>query len=239
MRIFITGGTKGIGKKAAMHFAQKGYSIAICGSFDKGALQNTLSQLQAIDAEAIGFLGDISDYENVVDMFDKIKKKFGGIDLLVNNAGIAYNGYFADMKPYEWQKIINTNLNGVINCSHTAVNQMLSQGRGVIVNISSIWGNVGASCEAVYSATKGGINAFTKALAKELGSANIRINAVAAGVVNTEMNAFLDDDEEKELINQIPLRRFATPQEIAETIDFIAHSQYITGQIITIDGGLT
>ncbi|MCL2752524.1 MAG: SDR family oxidoreductase [Defluviitaleaceae bacterium] len=240
MRIFITGGTKGIGQAAALHFAKCGHHVAICGNSDKIAWEQTSSNLRLINKNSLSFLGNVANYDDAAAMIDAAINAFGGIDVLINNAAISHVGFFADMKPHQWQRLIDVNLNGVINCSHVAVRQMLSQeAGGAIINISSIWGNVGASCEAVYSATKGGINTFTKALAKELGGANIRINAIAAGVVQTGMNDFLSEAEAEELMSQIPLRRFATPQEIVEALDFIVSSKYITGQIITIDGGLT
>lgn len=225
MRIFITGGSGGIGRAISLHFAQKGYKVAVCSRF--GATHGVLS-----------LNGDVGEYPQCQHMFETISKEFGGLDVLVNNAGISHIGYFADTTPDIWQKVINTNLMGVVNCSHLAVKMMLSQGHGQIVNISSIWGRVGASCEAVYSASKGGVDTFTKALAKEVGGAGVRVNAVACGVVETEMNAFLNPEEKAALMAEIPLGRFAKPEEIAQTVDFLVHSSYINGQIITLDGGL-
>ncbi|MCL2620160.1 MAG: SDR family oxidoreductase [Defluviitaleaceae bacterium] len=225
MRIFITGGSRGIGKAMALHFAQKGYRVAVCSRF--GGLDGVLS-----------LNGDVGDYAQCQHMFETINKEFGGLDVLINNAAISHVGYFADTTPDTWHNLINTNLMGAINCSHLAVRQMLSQGYGKIVNISSIWGGAGASCEAVYSATKGGVDTFTKALAKEVGGAGIAVNAIACGVVETEMNAFLDPDEKTALMAEIPLGRFAQPEEIAKAVDFLLHSSYINGQIITLDGGM-
>jgi len=227
MRIFITGGSRGIGRAMAEHFANLGHKVAICSRNPV-----TLNKILTLT-------GDVADYNACQAMFAQIFADFGGIDVLVNNAAIAHTGYFADMPPAAWKNLVNINLGGVINCSHIAINQMLSQGKGQIINISSIWGNMGASCEAVYSATKGGVNAFTKALARELGPANIRINAIACGVVNTEMNSNLSPPEKNALTGQIPLGRFANPQEIAVTAEFLMNNNYVTGQIITIDGGLT
>ncbi|MCL2854887.1 MAG: SDR family NAD(P)-dependent oxidoreductase [Defluviitaleaceae bacterium] len=224
MRIFITGGSRGIGLAMANHFIGKGYKVAICSRH--GSLDGALS-----------LNGDVGDYGDCKRMFDQIEAKFGGLDVLVNNAGISHVGFFADTTPDTWQSLINTNLLGVINCSHIAVQHMLSKGGGHIINISSIWGGAGASCEAVYSATKGGVDAFTKALAKEVGGACIKVNAIACGVVETEMNNFLDPEERVDLLSQIPLGRFAKPEEIALMADFLIQSGYINGQILNLDGG--
>ncbi|MCL2235331.1 MAG: SDR family oxidoreductase [Defluviitaleaceae bacterium] len=226
MRIFITGGTRGIGRAMALYFTEKGYKVAVCSR--KGGLEGVLS-----------LNGDVGDYADCKGLFEEVILQFGGLDVLINNAGLSHVGYFADTNPEVWHELINTNLGGVINCSHLAVRQMLGQGYGQIINISSIWGRVGASCEAVYSATKGGVDTFTKALAKEVGGAGITVNAIACGVVETEMNNFLDPDEKADLTSEIPLKRFAKPEEIAQAVDFLVNSGYINGQIITLDGGLT
>ena len=232
-KVFITGGSKGIGRATALHLASLGHRVAICGSKDLEALKRT--------ADEGGFLpvfGDVADYEQAAKMFNEVLEHFGGLDVLINNAAVSHVGFFADMKPAEWQRVVDVNLGGVINCSHLAVNHMLGNNSGSIINISSIWGNTGAACEAVYSATKGGVSAFTRALAKELGVAGIKVNAIACGVVDTDMNSFLNPAEKAELINQIPLRRFAEPIEIAKVVEFLMNSEYITGQIITVDGGM-
>jgi len=239
MRIFITGGTKGIGRAAALYFAVQGHDVAICGNTDKNAWEQTMADLRLINKRVVGFMGDVADYRASNEMIVLVIKVFGGIDVLINNAAISHVGFFADMLPGQWQKYVDTNLGGVINCTHIVLQQMLKQNSGCIINMSSIGGDVGASCEAVYAATKGGVNAFTKSLAKELGGANIRVNAIAAGVVETQMNNHLDEEETEELTKQIPLRRFAAPEEIVSVMEHLIHNQYITGQIITIDGGLT
>ena len=143
-------------------------------------------------------------------------------------------------KEEDWDEIINTNLKGVFNCCHSVVPHMLSKGVGSIINISSMWGNVGASCEVIYSASKGGINSFTKALAKELGPSNIRVNAISPGVINTDMNSWLSEEDVNELQQEIPLCKFGECEDIGNTVVFLAsdNSKYITGQIITVDGGM-
>ena len=235
MKVFITGGSKGIGRAVALQLVDAGFQVAVCGQRDEDALR----EMEKFGC--LSLLGDVGDYKQAAAMFDEILDKFGTIDLLVNNAARSHVGYFADSNPQIWGELINANLQGVLNCSHLAVRQMLAQGGGnaSIVNISSIWGDVGASCEVVYSATKGGVNAFTKALAREVGPAGIRVNAISPGVVDTSMNNFLDKAEAEALKSQIPLGRFAAPSEIADCIEFLINNKYINGQIITIDGGLT
>jgi 3-oxoacyl-[acyl-carrier protein] reductase len=161
-------------------------------------------------------------------------------DILINNAGISYVGLLQDMSPEEWRSVIDTNLTSAFNCSKCAIPYMLKKHSGRIVNISSMWGNVGASCEVAYSASKGGINTFTKALAKELAPSGIAVNAIAFGMVDTRMNAFLDEEEKASLIEEIPAGRILSPQESADIIYSVSMmNSYVTGQIITADGGMT
>ena len=166
-------------------------------------------------------------------------KTFGAIDVLVNNAGISYVGLLQDMSSENWDRIVRTNLTSVFNCCKLAIPMMLAGGGGKIINISSVWGVAGASCEVAYSATKGGINAFTKALAKELAPSNIQVNAVACGAIDTEMNQWLEEDELLRLVDEIPAGRLGRAEEVA---DFVYHlgykGSYLTGQIIRLDGGM-
>ena len=171
-------------------------------------------------------------------MFNTITTIYGNIDILINNAGVSYLGLFTDMKPQHWDKLIDINLKSVLNCTHLAVPKMVNQKSGIIINISSIWGERGASCEAVYSATKGAVNSFTKAMAKELGLSGIRVNAIACGVIDTKMNQCFTDDEKEVLTEEIALNRFGKTEEIAKLAVFLASddSSFISGQIITSDG---
>ena len=160
------------------------------------------------------------------------------IDILVNNAGISHIGLLQDMTYEEWQNIINVNLGSVFTMCKNVIPFMLKAGHGKIINISSVWGNVGASCEVAYSASKGGINSFTRALAKELAPSNIQVNAIAFGAIDTDMNHFLDEEERTSLIDEIPAGRLASPEEAAQFITSISDSgTYLTGQIISMDGG--
>ncbi|KAJ51809.1 3-oxoacyl-[acyl-carrier protein] reductase [Clostridium tetanomorphum] len=236
----VTGASRGIGRGIALELAKEGCTIAINYRKDKKGGEETLELIRKIGGYAECFQGDVGCYNDSKEIIENVINKFGKIDVLVNNAGISKIGLFIDTKEEDWDKIINTNLKGVFNCCHNVVPHMLSRGKGTIVNISSMWGNVGASCEVIYSASKGGINSFTKALAKELGPSNIRVNAISPGVINTEMNSCLSFEEKKELREEIPLCKFGECEDIGKTVAFLAsdNSKYITGQIITVDGGM-
>lgn len=235
----ITGSSKGIGKAIAINLAKNGYSVVInCkNSIDK--LDETFKEIQNITKNVLAIKCDISNYDDCQNMYNEIIKKFGKIDILVNNAGISYVGLFNEMLPKDWQNILKTNLEGTINISHFAVKDMIKRKSGNIINISSIWGNIGASCEVIYSASKGGINSFTKALAKELAPSNIIVNAISCGAIETEMNDFLSEQEKKDFANEIPLMRFGKPEEVANLCLYLISSKnsYLTGQIINLDGG--
>ena len=171
-------------------------------------------------------------------MFQQIEDSHSAIDVLINNAGISHIGLLQDMSIDEWNNVINTNLTSVFSCCKYAIPYMVAQKQGKIINISSMWGVSGASCEVAYSASKGGVNLFTKALAKELAPSNIQVNAIACGVIDTRMNACFDDEERTELENEIPAGRFAAPEEVAEMIlKLVEAPDYLTGQVITFDGG--
>jgi len=237
MTIFITGASKGIGKAMALHLAARGHNMVINGSRDFDALNEVHQNILQLGAKSLPLFGDVSDYDTTYGFFEKISDKFGCIDVLINNAGISHIGFFADMQENQWRRLINVNLFGVINCCHAAVPYMLNAGNGRIINISSIWGNVGASCEAVYSMTKGGVNAFTKSLAKELGMSGICVNAIACGLIDTEMNSALDNNDLEDFINRLALKRQGRPEEVACLAEFIINADYVTGEIFTLDGG--
>lgn len=233
--VLVTGSSSGIGKEIAKTFLQNGFFVVINGYNRENLLNKTLTELRCISKDVISIKCDVSNYLDVISMF----KQIGDVDILINNAGISHIGLFGDTTPSIWKDVIGVNLEGTINCSHIAVKHMIYNKFGCIINISSIWGNVGASCEVIYSATKGGINSFTKALAKELAPSNIRVNAISCGIIETNMNSFLSENERALLINDIPSMRFGTPSEVANLAFYLAsdNSSYLTGQIITIDGG--
>ena len=239
--VFVTGSSRGIGKAIATIFAVEGYNVAIMCNHSKQELMETEKELKVYNPNILALVGDLADYNTAKNAVAQIEKKFGCIDILINNAGMSYIGLFNTMHPLEWKKIIDTNLGSVLNCTHCAVQNMIRIHRGSIINISSMWGELGASCEAVYSATKGAVNTFTKAMAKELAPSNIRVNAISCGVIDTKMNSFLSPAERMALQEEIPLGRFGTAEEVAKLALYLAESDssYITGQIISIDGGMS
>ena len=171
-------------------------------------------------------------------IFQQISNTCGGLDVLVNNAGVAYIGLLTDMTDTDWETVLGTNLSSVFYCSRAAVPYMVSKKSGRIINISSMWGTSGASCEAAYSAAKSGVNGLTRALAKELAPSNIQVNAIACGVIDTAMNAQLSEEDRLLLMDEVPAGRFGTPEEVAElVIDLAEHHNYMTGQVIGLDGG--
>lgn len=236
--ILVTGASRGIGRAIAIELASKGAAIAINYSKDDEGAKVTLENVIKNGGYGKLFKKDISNYNNCRELMDEVIETFGKLDVLVNNAGRSKVGLLMDMSLEEINDLVNTNLMGAIYLSKLAVDNMLRNG-GNIINISSVWGEVGASCEVVYSATKGGLNLFTKALAKEVASFNIRVNSVAPGVINTEMNNVLDSEDKEVLKNEIPMMRFGEAHEVARVVSFLCEDKckYLTGQIIRIDGG--
>lgn len=236
--VLVTGASRGIGKAIAVKFAKKGYNVVINCLHSEERLQQTKKELESYQISCMAHLGDMGDMEQCRILFDQIRKQFGTLDVLVNNAGISYIGLLQDMSPESWDRIVRTNLTSVFNCCRLAVPGMVEKHQGKIINISSVWGVSGASCEVAYSATKGGINAFTKALAKELAPSNIQVNAVACGAIDTEMNQFLEEDELIALVDEIPAGRLGQAEEVADLVYHLGYKNaYLTGQIIGLDGG--
>lgn len=236
--VLITGASRGIGKAIAVKFAKKGYNVAINCIHSKERLLQTKKELESYQVSCLAQMGDMGDMDQCKELFSQIRRQFGTLDVLVNNAGISYIGLLQDMSSEAWERILHTNLTSVFNCCKLAVPMMLEKKQGKIINISSVWGVCGASCEAAYSATKGGINALTKALAKELAPSNIQVNAVACGAIDTEMNQFLEEDELIALIDEIPAGRLGKAEEVADLVYHLGYkNSYLTGQIIGLDGG--
>ena len=235
--VLVTGSSRGIGKAIAYKFAQEGYNVVINGAKNQESLQQTKTEIEQYKVSCLAYLGDMGDYDRAKELFLLIKEQFGHIDVLVNNAGVSYIGLLTDMSPQDWNKVISTNLTSVYNCCSLAIPNMVKDKSGSIINISSIWGNVGASCEVAYSASKGGMNAFTKALAKELAPSNIQVNAIACGAIDTEMNQFLTNEELLQLTNEIPSGRLGRADEVAELVYNLTNNEYLTGQVIGLDGG--
>lgn len=236
--IFITGASRGIGRSTALLFASKGYHVFLNCSTSVDALKGVKTKIEALGGTCTLVPGNVGNSDEVKRIFQQIYSECSHLDVLVNNAGVAHIGLFSDMTDDEWNRIMQTNLSSVFYCCRAAIPPMVSQKAGHIINISSIWGNTGASCEVAYSASKSGVNGLTRALAKELAPSNIQVNAISCGVIDTVMNGQLNEEERKELEYEIPAGRFGTPEEVAEMIWQTAHAPaYMTGQIIGIDGG--
>lgn len=235
--VLITGASRGIGKACAELFAKEGYDLILNCLRSETALRELADSLAAqYHTDCRLFFGDVGDHHFVDDMFAQIDR----LDVLVNNAGISHVGLLHTMTPEEWQHIMNVNLNSCFYTARHAVPLMLKNHEGRIINISSVWGCVGASTEVAYSASKAGVNGFTKALAKELAPSRICVNAVACGIIDTDMNRHLSPEDLSSIKEEIPADRLGTAAEIAQTVLQLAGAPaYLTGQIITVDGGWT
>ena len=237
-KVLITGASRGIGKAAALAFAKAGYHVFLNCRTSIAELTQVKAQIESEGGSCTLVPGDVGKPDEVRDMFEKIYSECQYLDVVVNNAGVAHIGLLSDMTDEEWNHVIQTNLSSVFYCCRAAIPAMLSVKQGRIINISSIWGVTGASCEAAYSASKSGVNGLTRALAKELAPSNIQVNAISCGVIDTEMNGQLNEEERKELEYEIPAGRFGTTEEVARIILQTAESPaYMTGQVIGIDGG--
>ena len=239
--VLVTGSSRGIGKSIAESFAKHGASIILNGHSDKERLNKTHETFVHQGFTAISYFGDLSSYDCAKSLFSHTYQCFGAYpSIVINNAGISHIGLFTDTSPDLWNKIIATNLNAAYNCTYLAAPSMISKQKGVIINISSIWGNVGASCEVAYSTSKSALNGFTKSLAKELAPSQIRVNAIACGWIDTDMNKSFSEEDKADFLENIPLGRFGLPSDVADTCLYLASdlSSYLTGQIITLDGGL-
>lgn len=237
--ILITGASRGIGKAIAYKFAKEGFSIVINCSKSENDLMNLKTELEVLyHVPVLASVGNIGDFHYVEQLFSLITEEFGGVDIVVNNAGISHIGLLSDMEISQWQNLIDINLSSAFYTSKLALPYMLAQKQGKIINISSVWGNIGASCEVAYSASKGGLNTFTKALAKELAPSNIQVNAIACGMIDTDMNNYFSAEEKNVITEDIPVGRMGTAAEVAElALNIIKSPAYLTGQIITLDGG--
>lgn len=236
---FVSGASRGIGNAIALALAKKGYHLSLTCEKNNTLLKEFADELRTqYHIQVLTFSGDISDYTFVSHVAEQTLKVFGQIDVVINNAGISYIGLLTDMRPEEWQRVINVNLSSCFYTAKTFVPSMIARKKGRIVSVSSMWGTAGASCEVAYSASKGGLHAFTKALAKELAPSHIAVNAIACGVIDTEMNRFLSPSDRQALEEEIPAGHFATAKEVAQTVlTLLDNPSYLTGQIIGFDGG--
>ncbi len=227
--VLVTGGVRGIGKSIALAFLKKGYRVCVSYSKDE---ENAVA-MKATGVEV--YKADVRDEKQVQNLFAQI----GTVDVLVNNAGVALVKQIQDTTYEEFQNLMSVNLGGAFLCSKMAATGMISRQSGLIVNISSVWGEVGASCESVYSASKAGLIGFTKALAKELGWSGIRVNSISPGVINTEMNARFSKEEIAALCDEIPAGRLGACEEVANAVLFLEENEYVTGVDLAVNGGFS
>lgn len=238
-QILVTGSSRGIGKAIAMRFASEGCHVFLNCRHSLEELHKVQNEILTDGRGSCTLLpGNVGNPEDVRQMFQTIRSICPALDILVNNAGISFTGLLIDMTDAEWSMLLAANLSSAFYCSREALRDMVSVKSGRIINISSMWGTCGASCEAAYSAVKSGMNGLTRALAKEYAPSHIAVNAISCGVIDTTMNHHLSSNERRALADEIPAGRFGTPEEIAELTWRIAGSpEYMTGQVIGIDGG--
>ena len=234
MRILITGGSRGIGEACVRAFCQRGDSVAFLYH-----TSHERAKALALETGAIAIAADVANAESATAATQDAIAQLGGIDVLVNNAGVSQIKLFSDIADEDWRKVIDTNLSGAFYTSREVSRAMVAQHFGRIINIGSMWGKVGASCEVHYSASKAGLRGLTMALAKELGPSGITVNCIEPGVIDTEMNAALDESTRKELCESTPLCRIGSVEEVAAVVCFLASDEasFITGQVIGVDGG--
>ncbi|MCL2527434.1 MAG: SDR family NAD(P)-dependent oxidoreductase [Defluviitaleaceae bacterium] len=236
--VLVTGSSRGIGQAIAAAFAAHGDMVILNGREDAAKLNQSVEELRQAGYKAAGYLADLSDYATAQDMYKRIENEYGPVDVLVNNAGAAYYGLFSDMEIAVVRGVLDQNLATTINASHLAVPAMVRAKCGCIINITSVWGVAGASCEVIYSAAKAGVIGFTKALAKELGPSSVRVNAIACGAFDTRMNDNLSPEEKAAFAENIPLGRFGHPKEVGALAVYMAGAEYMTGQVVALDGGV-
>ncbi len=235
----VTGGSGGIGRAIALAFGRAGWRVAVHYNTNRQSAQKIADEISAAGSQAIAVQADITNYDSVQRMCEDVRICLGGLDALINNAGVADIVPFADITPERWRRMMSADLDGVYNCCRAAL-PYLGEGSS-IVNVSSVWGIYGASCEVHYSAAKAGVIGMTSALAKELGPSGIRVNCVAPGVIATEMNAWLSEEDQAELNDCTPLGRMGTPGEVAAAVLFLAsdNASFITGATLPVTGGFT
>ena len=239
--VVITGGSRGIGRACALLFAQRGYNVLLGYNKNKAAAEETLAAVSAYGVKCASFCADISKKDEARRLISKAMFEFGRVDVLVNNAGIARAAIMTDVTENDFTELFATNVGGAFFVSQAVIPEMIAQGGGRIVNISSMWGQVGASMEVCYSASKGAMIAYTKALAKEVAPSGITVNCVCPGIIDTPINARFSKEEMLELKEQTPLGRIGNPEDVAELVFFLSQkgASYITGQVVTCDGGFS
>lgn len=235
--VIVTGASRGIGNQIAKTLADKDYIVV--ANYNKSVKEalELKEKLEGLEKNIDIYKADVSKIEDVKKLVKYVMEKYGRIDILINNAGISQFRVFTDITDEDWNMMIENNLNSVFYMTREVVPYMITEKRGCIINISSIWGQIGASCESHYAVSKAGIDALTKSLAKELGPSNIRVNSIAPGIINTEMNERFTKEEIKNLEEEIPLERMGLPEDISKCVEWLIEDNYTTGQIIAVNGG--
>ena len=235
--IIVTGASKGIGKEISKELAKKGNTIIANYNKSEKEIKELQQELEKQNIKIDIYKADVSKREEATNLVKYTIQKYGKIDVLINNAGISQIKEFTQITDEDWNNMINTNLNSVFYMSQEACHNMIHNKKGCIINISSIWGITGASCEVHYSVSKAGVDALTKALAKELGPSNIRVNSIAPGIINTEMNAHLNKKKKQNIEEEIPLEKIGKAIDIERCVEWLIKDEYTTGQVISINGG--
>ena len=235
--VVVTGGSRGIGAEIVKKLARDNYRVILNYNKSENEAKNIKEDLQKNNINIEIFKADVSKREEVKGLIDFAINKFGKIDVLINNAGISQAKLFTDLTDEDWNDMIQTNLTSAFYCTQEAIKNMISRKEGLIINISSIWGVTGSSCEVHYSVAKAGIDGMTKALAKEVGPSNIRVNSIAPGIIDTDMNKTYTDKEIKDIIEDIPLNKIGKKVDIARCVEWLIEDEYTTGQVISINGG--
>ena len=236
----VTGGSRGIGRAIALALGGAGASVAVTCTQQRQAAEEVVAALKEMGSEGRVYQFDVADFEAVSRAFDQIVGDFGGLDVLVSNAGVTRDQFLVRMKPTDWDVVLQTNLSGTFNCNRAAARTMLRQRSGRIINIASVAGLTGNPGQTNYAASKAGIVGFSKALAKELAARNVTVNAVAPGFIETDMTQVLPDSQRQAVLQQIPAARFGVPEDVAACVLFLSseRAQYITGEVIRVSGGL-
>lgn len=235
--IVVTGGSRGIGAEIVKCLARKGYIVVLNYNKSESCAKNVENELKKEGYIVDIYRADVSKKEEAIDLIQHTLNKYNKIDVLINNAGISQTKLFTEITDEDWKNVMDNNLNSAFYCSREAVKNMIHNKSGLIINISSIWGITGASCEVHYSTAKAGLIGFTKALAKELGPSNIRVNAIAPGMIDTDMNKGYSKEEINNIVEEIPLERIGNPNSIAKCVNWLIEDDYTTGEVISITGG--
>lgn len=235
--IIVTGGSRGIGLEIVKNLAQQGYKVILNYNKSEKEAKTIKEDLQKDNVKIDIFKADVSKREQARELIEYTINKYGKVDVLINNAGISQTKLFTDLTDDDWNTMLQTNLTSAFYCTQEAIKNMISRKQGCIINISSIWGETGSSCEVHYSVAKAGLDGMTKALAKEVGPSNIRINSIAPGIIDTEMNKDYLNSEIEEIKSEIPLNKIGKTVDIAKCVKWLIEDEYTTGQVISINGG--